>query len=259
MSTASQENQEETPKNKFGYGPLAAVVVSIGVFFSSQFLAGLFIVLPLLILAGGAESASSLYARSTVAKFATFFLTGFFTLYLLKIFLGFRKMTFKNIGLIKPKLNDLWYPIVALFVYYFILIIAINLVTALIPGFNASQRQEIGFDTNVEVIMLPLIFISLVVVPAVSEEILCRGFLYSGLKTKLPKILAAIITSILFALAHLQWGSGNALLWVAAVDTFVLSMVLVYLRDKTGGLTSPIILHGLKNGLAFMTLFVFGG
>ena len=100
-----------------------------------------------------------------------------------------------------------------------------------------------------------LVFISLVLLPPVVEEIVARGFLYTGLRSKLPKIVAALITSALFAAAHLQWGSGAPLLWVAALDTFTLSLVLVYLREKTGGLAASMGVHMLKNGLAFVVLF----
>jgi membrane protease YdiL (CAAX protease family) len=60
----------------------------------------------------------------------------------------------------------------------------------------------------------------------------------------------------LFAVAHLQFGSGAPLLWIAAIDTFVLSLFLIYLKDKTDSLWAPILLHMLKNFIAFMALFV---
>jgi membrane protease YdiL (CAAX protease family) len=43
---------------------------------------------------------------------------------------------------------------------------------------------------------------------------------------------------------------------VAALDTFTLSLVLCYLRQKTDSLWPGIMLHALKNGLAFMSLFL---
>jgi len=128
---------------------------------------------------------------------------------------------------------------------------------ALFPSLNFEQEQEIGFSTAVSGLTLVPIFISLVVLPPVVEEILARGFLYTGLRTKLKPILATLITSVLFAVAHLQWGEGAPLLWVAAIDTFVLSMVLCYLRETTGRLAAPIMLHAIKNGIAFAALFIF--
>ena len=86
-----------------------------------------------------------------------------------------------------------------------------------------------------------------------------RGFLFTGLTQKMNVVLAAIVTSIIFAAAHLQWGSGAPLLWAAAADTFTLSMVLVWLRHKTGSLWPGIGVHFIKNGIAFLALFVFKG
>ena len=101
-------------------------------------------------------------------------------------------------------------------------------------------------------------FISLVVLPPIVEEILVRGFLYTSLRKYLPRIWAVIIASALFAAAHLPEGnSGAGLLWVAAVDTFILSAVLIYLREKTDKLWASMMVHGMKNGIAFLSLFVF--
>ena len=77
-----------------------------------------------------------------------------------------------------------------------------------------------------------------------------------GLRTNLPVVPAAIITSILFGAAHLQFGSDKPLLWIAAMDTFALSMVLVWMRVKTQNLWAPITLHMLKNTVAFVLLFI---
>jgi len=51
-------------------------------------------------------------------------------------------------------------------------------------------------------------------------------------------------------------GSGEPLLWIAALDTFILSFVLIYLKEKTGSLWPPIGLHMLKNSLAFISIFI---
>lgn len=62
------------------------------------------------------------------------------------------------------------------------------------------------------------------------------------------KLGAAIFSSMLFGLVHLQWN--------VAVDTFILSFALVWVLEKTGNLWAPIFLHALKNFVAF--IFVFG-
>jgi membrane protease YdiL (CAAX protease family) len=119
-----------------------------------------------------------------------------------------------------------------------------------------EQSQELGFNP-VGTVELILTFISLVILPPLVEELLMRGYLYTSLKKKLSKIAAALVTSVIFAAAHLQFGSGAPLLWVAAIDTFVLSLFLVSLREKTGGLWASMTLHATKNLIAFMSLFIF--
>jgi len=72
----------------------------------------------------------------------------------------------------------------------------------------------------------------------------------------MPVLWATLVTSLLFAVPHLLEGGSGGLLYVAGLDTFILSLFLVYLREKTGGLWSSMILHAIKNGTAFMVLFV---
>jgi membrane protease YdiL (CAAX protease family) len=72
----------------------------------------------------------------------------------------------------------------------------------------------------------------------------------------MPFIRAALLTSALFAVPHLLEGNGS-LLWIGGMDTFVLSLALCYLREKTGSLWAPVALHMLKNGVAYLALFVF--
>ena len=46
---------------------------------------------------------------------------------------------------------------------------------------------------------------------------------------------------------------------LAAATAFVLSLVLIYLREKTGSLWASITLHAIKNGVAFVALFALHG
>jgi hypothetical protein len=92
--------------------------------------------------------------------------------------------------------------------------------------------------------------------PPFAEEIMFRGFLFSGLKKKLPVIWAALFTSLLFAVPHLLESGSGGLLWIAGIDTFILSMVLCWLRQKTDRLYAGMGLHALKNFIAFATLYL---
>jgi membrane protease YdiL (CAAX protease family) len=60
----------------------------------------------------------------------------------------------------------------------------------------------------------------------------------------------------LFASAHLDEGGSAGPLYVGAVDTFILSLSLIYLREKTNNLWASMTLHACKNGFAFVALFI---
>jgi membrane protease YdiL (CAAX protease family) len=128
-------------------------------------------------------------------------------------------------------------------------------VSHFIPSFNVNEQQQIGFSNVHGGLPLLMTFVSLVILPPLAEEIMVRGFLYSTLKKAMPALAAVILTSALFASAHLPEGGDAGPLYIAALDTFVLSLVLIYLREKTGSLWASITLHAAKNGIAFVALF----
>lgn len=252
-----EESETKLNKRKTGYGPVAAVLVTVGVYFFAQLLIGLVLSAIPLFTGWDTKQLQDWLSDSEFAQFITILLVEAVTLWLIWQFLLTRRVSLKKIGLVKPVSRDVGYALVG-YIVYFVLFISISLIArALIPGLDLEQEQEIGFSKQATGVALLYIFASLVVLPAVTEEIVVRGFLYTGLRSKLPFITSAIITSFIFAAAHLQWGNGQALLWVAALDTFVLSLILVYLRERTGSLWSPILVHALKNGFAFLLLFIF--
>jgi membrane protease YdiL (CAAX protease family) len=124
-------------------------------------------------------------------------------------------------------------------------------------GVDTDQEQAIGYENAVSFFQLSLVFISLAVFPPVAEELLFRGFLFGGLRKKMTFVGAAVVTSIFFGALHLFTGMpGEGLIWIAAIDTFVLSMVLCYVREKTGAIWACIGIHAVKNSLAFLLYFV---
>ena len=135
------------------------------------------------------------------------------------------------------------------FVVYFISSSIIALVIShLIPGFDVNQVQETGFENLTQRYEYIAAFIALVVLAPVAEEILFRGYLYGKLKKYVPVWVAIIVTSALFGAVHGHWN--------VALDVFVLSIVLCSLREVTGNIWAGILLHMLKNGIAFYFLFI---
>lgn len=163
--------------------------------------------------------------------------------------------TWRSIGVLaRVRWNVLGYIAAGTLAYYAVYVVVILTASALFP-IDLEQEQQLGFDKNVAGLDKLLVFAALVILPPVVEEIMFRGFLYTRLKRALSIKWAAVVVSIVFAAAHLQVGSGAALLWAAAIDTFVLSLVLVYLREKTGHIWASVGVHALKNFVAFTILF----
>ena len=164
-----------------------------------------------------------------------------------------------NYRIEKPKIRHIVYGVLATIPYYLLYIIAVGIISLIIPSLNINQAQQIGYSSVHRILPLLLAFIGLVLIPPFAEEIATRGFLYTGLRRWLPKISAALVVSVLFGAAHLAEGGTAGLLWIGALDTFILSMVLVFLREKTGNLWAGITLHAIKNGVAFISLFIIAG
>ncbi|HET8671581.1 MAG TPA: CPBP family intramembrane glutamic endopeptidase, partial [Candidatus Saccharimonadales bacterium] len=82
-------------------------------------------------------------------------------------------------------------------------------------------------------------------------------FFYGTLRAnKMRKWTAMVVTSILFGVLHLFGAAEGGLLWIAFIDTFVLSLVLCHLREENGTIWASIGVHALKNGFVFANLFI---
>lgn len=249
--------QKIEKRQKPSWGPRSAILVTLAIYFGAQLLAGYLIAQYLVIRGDNRDEIVSVLNHSVTYQFLYILFAEGISLLLLWWFLRQRKITWRRIGVKKPKARKLLYAIPAYLVYFGIIIVAFSFVQKFVPDVNVDQSQQVGFDNATGSGALTLVFMALVILPAVTEEILVRGFLYGGLRNKLPVVWAALITSAIFGLAHLQLGSGNSPVWIAAIDTFILSLVLVWLREKTGNIWAGVFLHAAKNSLAFISLFVF--
>ena len=131
-------------------------------------------------------------------------------------------------------------------------------VFSIFPWFDAEQAQEVGFSTYLVGFDRVVAFIILVVVAPVAEELIFRGWLYGKLlpmlSAKMSDIVSMIISiflvSLLFGIVHMQWNVG--------VNVFAMSIVLCGLREITGTIYAGILMHMIKNGVAFWLLYILG-
>lgn len=160
-----------------------------------------------------------------------------------------RRTTMDDLGLGRSlSWGDIIVTPVALILYLLLSAALIIIANNLFPWFDVSQAQDTGFDNLSQQYELILAFIALVVVAPFAEEALFRGYLFGKLRKLLPIWASILIVSLLFGAAHGAWN--------VAVDTFALSVILCLLREKTGSIWAAILLHMMKNGIAFYVLFI---
>lgn len=168
-----------------------------------------------------------------------------------------KKISFKQaVALRRPHWRDALFAVGGIIAYFLAFGAALVVAQYIFP-LDTNQQQALGFQRGVSGIGLVMAFLSLVVLPPLAEETLFRGFFYGTLRANKLKVLtSALITSVFFGFFHLFGGTTSDLLWVAFIDTFVLSLVLCYLREKTGSIWAGILVHALKNGFVFLNLFI---
>lgn len=220
-----------------------------------QLLLGL---VPQLVLGWGVEH-TNVWLKTPVATFLYVLLSEMVTVGILAAFIARRKVPFARIiPLGRPGLRDAGYAISGILTYFALFILVLVVVQQIVP-LDQNQEQALGFDHGVTGAGLALAFISLVILPPLAEEMLFRGFVYGTLRGQGASFLVATLsTSVVFGFLHLFGGKSGELLWIAMIDTFVLSLVLCYVREKTGKLWASIAVHALKNGFVFLNLFILG-
>jgi membrane protease YdiL (CAAX protease family) len=121
-------------------------------------------------------------------------------------------------------------------------------VQAVAPSFDLNEAQDVGFNGIYLNIDKAIAFVALVVLAPIAEELIFRGYLYGKLRTRLSAIPAIILVSVLFGLMHGQWNVG--------IVVGVMSVFLCVARELTGTIYAGILMHMIRNGLAFYLLYV---
>ena len=147
-----------------------------------------------------------------------------------------------------PTWTDLLLAPIGFIVFMFVATLILAVLQKIIPGVNWQQSQDVGFSnlvTNGEFIIT---FIMLVIVAPIAEEIIFRGWLYGKLRARIPAIPAILLVSVLFGIVHGQWNVG--------VTVFVMSIAMCTIRELTGTIWGGVLIHIIKNGIAFYLLYV---
>lgn len=246
--------KQQKTKFFFRRDPLTTVVVLVLIFLTSQLAAGFLVALYPSVQNWTDTQGLAWLESSTIAQFSYIVLLEIFTIVAVLRVLNWIKTRPARIGLVKPRWSDFGNALITFGLYILVSIAARLVLRPLLTGVDFEQEQQIGFQSAYgSDLLLP--FVAIIILVPLAEEVLFRGFLFSSLRAKYQFWPSAVITGILFGIAHLQFGSGAPLLWAAAIDTFILSCFLCWLRERTGSLWPAVFLHAVKNSLAFLILF----
>lgn len=159
------------------------------------------------------------------------------------------KTDLKTLGMTRlPSWSDIGLTPVAFVFYSLIVVTVFTLLSTWWPSLPLDQNQDTGFQSFGSQLDNMLAFLTLVIMAPIAEEVLFRGYLYGKLKRYTPVVLAALVSSLLFALAHMRLNVG--------IDVFILGLVLCGLRSLTGSIWAGVLVHMLKNAIAYYLLFV---
>jgi len=134
-----------------------------------------------------------------------------------------------------------------------IMIIPFVLLTSLIM--NLIVENQAGSNPLLEIVLnnnnyyaFILLFLTTTIIAPLFEEIIFRGVLLPVLARDYGKTIGILISSFVFALAHLSLNEFPPL--------FVLGIGLATTRLISGRLSSSIVMHSFWNGLTFLNLFL---
>lgn len=126
-----------------------------------------------------------------------------------------------------------------------------------------STAYELLSGTNQEawvksVIQTPWIdiaplFVAIFVLAPIGEEIIFRGYMTNSfpLEKKGGLVAAAIVTTLIFSLLHVQYKNI-----ISFIELAILSVVLIWARVRSEGIGLPIILHFITSALAILSALI---
>ena len=158
-----------------------------------------------------------------------------------------------------PSWSDIGFGLLAVLPYYMLSAAIVWVGMDVFKVIDPNVGQQIGFDNLTMRIEFILVFITLVIMAPLAEELLFRGYFLGRMSERTGKWSAVLVTSVAFGLMHLVGLSESGaivLQWGAAADTFAMGLTAGALRTFTGSIWAGVLLHGLKNAVAYYFLFI---
>ncbi len=118
--------------------------------------------------------------------------------------------------------------------------------------FGMPEQNDMAFLEEYFAGVSPVMaLIVIALIPAVCEELLFRGYLFSSFKGKKGKVAAVIVTSILFSVIHFDMYKMAPL--------FIMALAFGYITAKTDSVVIPMIFHFINNSMSVISFYASRG
>jgi membrane protease YdiL (CAAX protease family) len=124
-----------------------------------------------------------------------------------------------------------------------------------LSGSDATPDQVLTGDIAETPLQLILAIIAAVVLAPLAEEFLFRGLLHRSLRRRLALVPATALSSVLFAVVHIDVVVSQPL---ALVGLVFVGVVLAIAYERTGSLVVPTIIHAVHNAVTIVAVVVSG-
>ena len=142
------------------------------------------------------------------------------------------------LGLVMPRRSDVVFGLLAVVA----LIVVADTVSWLLGRDLVTSFQNDIYRTSTSVSAMVLLWLAVIVVAPVGEEILFRGFLFRGwLRAPRDTWPTIVVTGALFALLHVQYD------WFVIGQVFLFGLLLGFMRWASGSTLLTILLHATIN------------
>lgn len=120
-----------------------------------------------------------------------------------------------------------------------VLVVAVGALYQLLGGVDAPEQQALTDLASGGLSAAMALVLALVLAPLL-EELVFRAGLYQGLRAHVGPWPAALVSSGLFALVHIEVLLSSPLF---LIQLFALALVFAWLLERTGSLLAPVVAH----------------
>jgi membrane protease YdiL (CAAX protease family) len=120
------------------------------------------------------------------------------------------------------------------------------------PGLQ-ERLEEQATEIGPEPWQMAVMVVALVVLAPLGEELIFRGLLLRGLVRRMPFWVAALVSAVMFAAAHLDAYA----LWPRAIALVLTGLVLAWIYRRRG-YWAAVTAHATVNGVAAVALIATG-